>query len=105
MDAICKSERTIEGETIRTYRGLIKHDETDVDVEAGTSGFNGGSQNKGTRAFFCISSFGGHYRFGPMVDEKGEPAGINITCSGDAELLTLLEALTFSLETLVEQCK
>lgn len=105
MYAIQESAKKINGVELQTFWRTIKNAKTDIEIEAGTTGFKGGCcRDKGARAFLSLDCNQGDFFFEPQKDEDGRVVGITIACCGDDALASLIDALGFSIKALIDQC-
>lgn len=101
MDMAEKGERTLkDGTKITTYKTTITSANI-LEVEAGTTGYEGGDSGHGGRTYFRIENVGGT-DFRPVVicNEFEEPEGIEVTLGGDTEMETIITALRFIAKTI-----
>ena len=105
MYAVKEDTKKINGVMLQTFSRTVKNVKTDMDVEAGTTGFRGGCcRDKGARTFLSINCYQGDFFFEPKRDEDGRCVGIEIACCGDDALASLIDALGFAMKALIDQC-
>ena len=106
MHAITAGAKKINDVKVQTFSRNVKHKNTDIDVEAGTTGFRGYvPREKSARAYFSIDCNQGDFLFEPIVDEDGKVVGIEIACCGDGALMGLVDTLAFAMEALMDECE
>ena len=101
MYEIHAEERRVNGRAVRVWQREIK-DACALKVTAGTTGYQGGDTGHGCRTYLRLSDIGGADMRCRLLDSHGEH-GVEIALGGDAELLTLLEALEFVVHVLKDQ--
>ena len=106
MYAITEGAKNINDVKLHTFIRNVKHVNTNVDVEAGTTGFRGYvPREKSARAYVGIDCNQGDFLFEPVTNEDGRVVGFEIACCGDAALMALLDSLAFSLQALIDECE
>ena len=106
MYAITEGAKKINDVKLRTFSRNVKHVNTDMDVEAGTTGFRGYvPREKSARAYVAIGCNQGDFLFDPVTDEDGKVVGIEIACCGDGALMGLVDTLAFAMEALMDECE
>jgi len=106
MYAITEGVKKINDVKLHTFSRNVKHVNTDMDVEAGTTGFRGYvPREKSARAYVAIGCNQGDFLFDPVTDEDGKVIGIEIACCGDAALMALVDSLGFAMEALMDECE
>ncbi len=106
MYAITEERKKINNQELKTFSRNVKHVSTDIDVEAGTTGFRGYvSREKSSRAYVAIDCNQGDFLFDPITDEDGRVVGIEIACCGDSALMALVDSLGFAMEALMDECE
>ena len=106
MYAISEGTKKNNNELLQTFSRTVKNVNTEIEVEAGTTGFRGGCcRDKGARAYLAIDCNQGDYLFEPITDEDGQVVGIEIACCGDDALASLIEVLGFAGRAITEQCE
>ena len=106
MYAITEGAKKINDVKLHTFSRNVKHVNTDMDVEAGTTGFRGYvPREKSARAYVAIGCNQGDVLFDPVTDEDGKVIGIEIACCGDAALMALVDSLGFAMEALMDECE
>ena len=106
MYAITEDTLKINHVDLKTFTRDVKHTNTAMEVEAGTTGFRGSvPREKSARGFVAFRSLG-DFKFSP-VWEKGTDriVGVEIACCGDSALMSLIDSLGFALEALTDECK
>ena len=105
MYAITAGARKINGVKVNTFRRNVKHQNADLSVEAGTTGFRGYvPREKSARAYVSIDCGRGDFLIRPAVNEDGEVTGVRIACCGDGALMGLVDSLAFAMEALMDEC-
>lgn len=103
MFEVKKDHRTVNRETVTTYRREITNANI-LEVEAGTTGLCGGDTGHGCRTYIRIENLGGtDMNVEPITGSYNSVEGVVITLGGDAELLTITEALEFVVRVLKEE--
>ena len=106
MYAVTEGAKEINDVKLKTFSRNVKHVNTDLDVEAGTTGFKGYvPREKSSRAYVAIGCNQGDFLFAPVKDEDGSIVGIEIACCGDAALMSLVDTLGFAMEALMDECE
>ena len=91
MYAIQEHNVKINGEELRTFIRKVENPNTELIVEAGTTGFTGGcSREKGGRTYLSIDCNRGDFE---------------IACCGDAAMVSLIEALDFAMTAYHDECE
>ena len=104
MFAITESVAKINGRNVDTFNREISNGRTALEVEAGTTGFVGEDcRDAGGRTYVGINCICGDFHFEPVKNDNGQTAGIKIACCGDDGLDSILKALSFVLEALLDQ--
>ena len=97
MYAIEESVQKINGEVVETFQREICDGNTNLEIEAGTTGYKGGCcRNAGGRTYLSLLCLSGDFFFGPIRDDDGNIAGITIACCGDDGLNAIIKALEFA---------
>ncbi len=97
MYAIEKGLKRINGESVETFSRDIQENQTELRVEAGTTGYKGNnSRDAGGRSYICVMCKRGDFYFKNIQNSRGQTVGIEIACCGDEGLEALLKSLTFS---------
>ncbi len=105
MYTINEGSKTINDVRLKTYSREVRHATTNLEVEAGTTGFRGYvPREKSARTFFSIDCNEGDFLFVPVTDGEGKVTGIEIACCGDSALMSLIDSLTFAMEALTDDC-
>ena len=106
MYAVTEGAKEINDVKLKTFSRNVKHVNTDLDVEAGTTGFKGYvPREKSSRAYVAIGCNQGDFLFDPVKDEDGRVVGIEIACCGDGALMSLVDTLGFAMEALMDECE
>ena len=106
MYPIKEETRKINGVKLKTFSRNVKHVNTCMDVEAGTTGFRGYvPREKSARAFIALNVNHGDFLLEPVADENGRVVGIEIACCGDGALMGLIDSLGFAMEALMDECE
>lgn len=103
MYAISEEIKKINGEMVETFEREAAAGNTALRVEAGTTGYKGGSRNSGSRSYLCIEALCGDFHFSEVTDEEGNAVGMEIACCGDDGLNALMKALEFSCQAMDDQ--
>ena len=115
MYAIEESVQKINGEVVETFQREICDGNTNLEIEAGTTGYKGGCcrnaggykggccRNAGGRTYLSLLCLSGDFFFGPIKDDEGNIAGITIACCGDDGLNAIMKALEFAHEAINDQ--
>ena len=99
-----RRRKLYDGKEITTYTRYIESANI-LQVEAGTTGYQGGDAGHGGRTYFRIEDKGGtHIRVDPITDSLG-CSGFEVTLGGDCELETMIRALKFVLKVLKKEAK
>ena len=102
--AIEESVQKINGEVVETFQREICDGNTNLEIEAGTTGYKGGCcRNAGGRTYLSLLCLSGDFFFGPIKDDEGNIAGITIACCGDDGLNAIMKALEFAHEAINDQ--
>lgn len=89
MFAIEEGLQKINGELVETFQREVVCGNTDLEVEARTTGYKGGCcRNAGGRTYISLLCLNGDFFFGPIKDDEGRFAGITISIR-DLDLLTV----------------
>ncbi len=106
MYAVTEGAKKINDVKLKTFSRNVKHVNTNLDVEAGTTGFKGYvPREKSSRAYVAIECNRGDFMFDPIRDEDGRVVGIEIACCGDGALMGLADTLGFAMEALMDACE
>ena len=96
MYAIVEGLRQINDENVHTFIRTIEERNTQICVEAGTTGYKGTPCRKsGGRTFIKFECKFGDFLFEPVFDDDGDVSGIEIATCGDAGLNAIMKALDF----------
>ena len=105
MYAVKPDVAKTNGAKVKTLRGKAVNGNSDLRVQVGSTGFREDPDQdadvKGLVDIYCLS---GDFRFLPVVDEASNYVGIRIVSSGNDELMSLIEALTFAACVGLRQC-
>ena len=103
MHAIEEDRQSINGQSIKTFKSIIKQPGVQIEVEAGTNGFKGTACRKGgSRAYVRIARKQADMAFEPVTDKDGNIEGFEFATSGDSALLALMNTLGFICEALAD---
>ena len=106
MYAIKEEHKKINSQELKTFSRNVRHANTDMDVEAGTTGFRGCvPREKSARAYVALDCNRGDFLFEPIREEDGRVVGIEIACCGDGALMSLIDSLGFAMEALMDECE
>ena len=104
MYAIDEGLQKINGEMVETFHRDVIDGNTNLEVEAGTTGYKGGCcRNAGGRTYLSLLCLSGDFFFGPIKDDDGNIAGVTIACCGDEGLNAIMKALEFAHEAIDDQ--
>ena len=104
MYAIEEGLKKINGETVETFCREITETNTELFVEAGTTGYTGSDDRKGGgRTYISVASDCGDFLFSPVKDEKNRVVGVEIAACGDAGLDAIMKALEFAHQAIGDQ--
>lgn len=104
MFAIEEGLQKINGELVETFQREVVCGNTDLEVEAGTTGYKGGCcRNAGGRTYISLLCLNGDFFFRPIKDDEGRFAGITIACCGDEGLNAIMKALEFCQQAINDQ--
>ena len=104
MYAIEEGLQKINGEMVETFSREVACGHTDLEVEAGTTGYKGGCcRDAGGRTYLSLLCLSGDFFFGPIKDDEGHIAGITIACCGDEGLNAIMKALEFCQQAINDQ--
>ena len=100
MREIRSRKKIVDNISIQTWE--TKAESCNVlEVEVGTTGFCGGGSGHGSRTYLRIQDkAGSDIRVNILRAENSLPCGFELVMCGDCELITLIDALSFALETL-----
>ena len=105
MYAIDTSNHTVNDKKVDTFLRTIHDGDTHLEVEAGTTGFQGACcREAGSRTYLALLCRQGDFFFGPIKDDEGRTVGIRIASCGDDGLDAILKALEFTYHALNDQC-
>ena len=103
MYAIEEGVQKINGEVVDTFMREISDGDTELEIEAGTTGYKGSSRSAGGRTFLSLHVTSGDFFFAPIVGQDGTITGISIACCGDDGLNAVMKALEFAHEAIDDQ--
>ena len=104
MIAIEEGLKKINDEVVETFARTITDWGTELEVEAGTTGYKGTPCRKaGGRTYLRFECWAGDFHFDTVTDEDGTPIGVEIACCGDAGLNAVMKALEFAHEAINDQ--
>ena len=104
MYAIEEGLQKINGEMVETFQREVVCGNTDLEVEAGTTGYKGGCcRDAGGRTYLSLLCLSGDFFFGPIKDDEGHIAGITIAWCGDDALNGIMKAIEFAHQAIDDQ--
>ena len=105
MFAVEKKRKRINDKIVETFERTVKDHGTELEVEAGTTGYKGTPCRKaGGRTYLRLLCWEGDFHFEPIFTEDGKECfGIEIACCGDAALDAIMKALIFTGDVLTDQ--
>lgn len=104
MFAIEAGVQKINGEFVETFQREVSCGCSELEVEAGTTGYKGGCcRSAGGRTYLSLLCLSGDFFFGPIKDDEGHIAGITIACCGDDGLNAIMKALDFAQTAINDQ--
>ena len=104
MYAIESGLKKINDRVFETFSRTVREHETELNIEAGTTGYKGTPCRKGGgRTYLRMECICGDFFFEPVFDEAGDVAGIEIAACGDAGLNAIMKALSFAQEAIDDQ--
>lgn len=104
MYAINEGIKKINDEFVDTFSRRVSDHETDLEVEAGTTGYKGTPCRKaGGRTYVSVRCNEGDFCFVPLKDKAGTVVGMEIAACGDAGLNAVMKALAFTEQVLNDQ--
>ena len=93
------------GVKVKVLRGKVVNGNSDLRVQAGTTGFRSDpGQAAGVRGLVDICFLRGDFTFLPVMDDESNIVGIRIITGGNDALMSLMEALAFAAKVTVDQC-
>lgn len=99
MYAIEEGLKVINHEKVDTFQRDVEGSKTQLQVEAGTTGFKGGCcRDTGGRTYLRVACEKGDFLFEP------EENGFTMACCGDDALSAVLKVLDFAQQVLRDQC-
>jgi len=102
---IKRDEKEVNGVRVETWKREIIHCNI-LEVEVGTTGFQGGDTGHGGRTYLRIENLAStDINVAVIKDDNFDTQGLTLELGGDAELETFIEALEFALRVLKEQSK
>lgn len=104
MYTIEEGLKKINDRVVETFARTVSEPDTELEVEAGTTGYKGSPCRKaGGRTYLRILCGNGDFYFEPVSNGNGDVAGIEIAASGDAGLNAIMKALAFAEQVLNDQ--
>ena len=104
MYVIDQDQKKINDVIVNTFGRTITEHDTELQVEAGTTGYKGTPCRKaGGRTYLRIQCGKGDFYFETITDDEGKPFGVEIACCGDAGLNAVMKALDFCRDALNDQ--
>ena len=104
MYVIRKGQAKINGVPVETFERRVMGKDTDLRVEAGTTGYKGSCcREAGGRTYLCIDCLCGDFYFSPVTDDEQKVVGIEIACCGDDGLNAIMKALDFIHDAINDQ--
>ena len=104
MYAIEENVQKINGELVETFQREVTECKTNLEVEAGTTGYKGGcSRDNGSRTYLSLLCLSGDFFFGPIKNDEGQVVGITIACCGDDALNAIMKAIDFTQQAINDQ--
>jgi len=101
---IKRDEKEVNGVDVETWKREITHCNI-LEIEAGTTGFQGGDTGHGGRTYLRLKDLGSTDIKANVVKDNYGCTEVTIELGGDAELETFIEALEFAVKVLKEQSK
>lgn len=103
MYEIIQKSKTVKGVTFPTWERDVVSCNI-LNVEAGTTGPQGGDTGHGGRTYFRITDEAStDMTVSPVKDKWGNVAGFEVELGGDTERETIIEALKFIVHVLEEE--
>ena len=104
MFAIEEGHKRINDRILETFKRSVMGHQTELLVEAGTTGYKGTPCRKaGGRTYLALVCMEGDFHFEPVTSDDGEIFGIEIACCGDAALDAVMKALDFARDVINDQ--
>ena len=104
MYAIEEGIKKINNEMVETFARTVTEPNTEMEVEAGTTGYKGTPCRKGGgRTYLRLECWAGDFHFGTITDEDGNGIGVEIAACGDAGLNAIMKALEFAHQAINDQ--
>ena len=104
MFAIEEGLQKVNGEYVETFQRDVVESGTNLQVEAGTTGYKGGCcRDAGGRTYLSLRCLAGDFYFGPIKNDEGRVVGITIACCGDDALNAIMKAIDFTREAINDQ--
>ncbi len=104
MYRIDTGAKQINGARVNTFIRAITAGDQLYEAEAGTTGYQGGGRQSGSRCYLRLSALTKADFFARVREsESGQPIGVEICFSGDDGLTALMKALTFASDVIHEQ--
>ncbi len=105
MFAVSENSKVINGVKVQTFGRNVKHVNTEMEAEAGSTGFRGyGPRENSARAYLSLVCNEGDFMFSPVTDEDDHVVGIEIACCGDGALMALADSLFFVRKAVMDSC-
>ena len=97
MYAIEKGMKKVNGREVMTFARLIAEPQTEVAVEAGTTGYTGvESRGGGGRTYLRVLCAQGDICMEPITNAHGDMTGFVLAASGDAGMDAISKMLRFA---------
>ena len=104
MYEIKKGLKNINDRFVKTFIRSATGHCTELEVEAGTTGYKGTPCRKGGgRTYLRLEYSAGDYLIRLVTDDKEQNVGVEIVCCGDAGLDALVKALDFARDVFSDQ--
>lgn len=105
MYAIKERKAWINTIPVKTFERETADANTSVRIEVGTTGYKGGSRQRGGRTYLGLECLTGDFCFLPITNKQKKVVGIEIATCGDAGLNAVRKALEFAHATISDQCR
>lgn len=103
MYEVKRSEQTVSGVNVETWKAEINSANI-IEVEVGTTGYQGGDSGHGGRTYFSIKDLAStDIQVRILKDKNSDTQGFVLELGGDCELGTFIESLEFAIKVLKEQ--
>lgn len=104
MYAIAEGLKNVNGVDVETFQHDVEDGSACLQVEAGTTGYMGGSSRaSGARTFLRIDCLCGDFFFAPITDDDKKNVGFVVATCGDDGLNAIMKALDFCRNALDDQ--